>query len=99
MDEAAPQAARTAAADGNALAELRWGWGEAYRIGWDPVRRYWANRRDGKGDDIKTPDQDALWAAIFADYTSSPVRRDYAAPRRIRADPGECQRRAGASGD
>jgi hypothetical protein len=48
MDKAAPQAARTAAADEIALAELRWGWGEAYRIGWDTRRGYWANRRDGK---------------------------------------------------
>ena len=93
MDKAAPQAARTAAADENALAELRWGWGEAYRIGWDARRGYWANRRDGRGDDLTADSQDVLWAAIFADYTSSPVRRNHSAPL---ANPGECERRAGA---
>ena len=78
MDKAAPQAAGTAAPDENALAELRWGWGEAYRIGWDSVRGWWANRRDGQGEDIKAADHDALWAAIFTDYTSSPVLREAA---------------------
>lgn len=94
MDKAAPQAAGTGTFDRYALAELRWGWGDAYRIGWDATRRWWANRRDGNSDDIKASDSDALWAAIFADYTSSPVRRDFSAPV---AEPGECQRRAGAS--
>jgi hypothetical protein len=88
MDEAAPRAAVTTAVDENALAELRWGWGDAYRIGWDARRRWWANRRDGKGEDLTATDHDALWAAIFADYTSCPVRRDYSAPL---ADPRECQ--------
>jgi hypothetical protein len=46
MDKAAPQAARTAAADEIALAELRWGWGEAYRIGWDTRRDYSAPLAD-----------------------------------------------------
>lgn len=50
MGEAAPQAAGTGTAERYALAELRWGWGEAYRIGWDAVRGWWANRRDGKGE-------------------------------------------------
>jgi hypothetical protein len=79
MGEAAPQAAGPGAFGGYALAELRWrwGWGDAYRIGWDAARRWRANRRDGKGNEIKAPDHNALWAAIFADYTSSPVRRDY----------------------
>ncbi|HET6187113.1 MAG TPA: hypothetical protein VFE59_08935 [Trebonia sp.] len=94
MDKAAPQAARTAAADEIALAELRWGWGEAYRIGWDTRRGYWANRRDGKGGDLTADNQDVLWAAIFADYTANPVRRDYSAPL---ADSGECHGRAGAA--
>jgi hypothetical protein len=75
MNEAAPQAAVTTVLDENALADLRWGWGDAYRIGWDARRGWWANRRDGKGDDITAADPDELWAAIYADYTSSPVRR------------------------
>jgi hypothetical protein len=91
MGEAAPQAAATGAFDGYALAGLRWGWGDAYRIGWDATRRWWANRRDGKGDDIKAADPDALWAMIFADYTSSPVRRNYSAPV---PETAECQSRA-----
>jgi hypothetical protein len=94
MSEAAPQAAGTGILVRCALAELRWGWGEAYRIGWDCVRGWWANRRDGTGEDIKATDHDALWAAIFADYTISPVRRDYSAPL---AELGECQRRPGAA--
>ena len=94
MGDAAPQAAETTALDENALADLRYGWGDAYRIGWDAVRGWWANRRDGKGDDIKAADPDALWAAIFADYTSSPVRRNGSAPL---AEPGEGHRRAGAA--
>jgi hypothetical protein len=88
MGEAAPQAAGTGVLGRYALAELRWGWGEAYRIGWDAVRGWWANRRDGTGKDIKAADHDQLWAAIYADYTASPVGRDYSAPP---ADPRECQ--------
>ena len=94
MGEVAPQAAETTALNENALADLRYGWGDAYRIGWDAVRGWWANRRDGKGKDITAADPDALWAAIFADYTSSPVRRNYSAPM---AEPGECQTREGAA--
>jgi hypothetical protein len=76
MSEVAPQAAETTALDENALADLRYGWGEAYRIGWDARRGWWANRRDGKGDDIKAPDPEKLWDAIYADYASCPVRRE-----------------------
>jgi hypothetical protein len=78
MGEAAPQAAVVTAFDENALAKLRYGWGEAYRIGWDARRGWRAHRRDGQGRDITAPGADALWAAIFADYTSSPVRREAA---------------------
>jgi hypothetical protein len=75
-EAAAAQAARTEVPDGDALAALRWGWGEAYRIGWDPVREWWATRRDGKGGDITAGDEDQLWRAIVADYTACPVSRD-----------------------
>ena len=78
MDEAAPQAARTGTADSYDLAELRWGWGDAYRIGWDARRGWWANRRDGKGDDITAADPDKLWAGIYADYAKRPVPRGVA---------------------
>jgi hypothetical protein len=83
MDGAAPQAAEgvTGAADDYALGALRYGWGDAYRIGWDARRGWWANRRDGKREDITAADHTELWAAIFADYTSSPVRRDDSAPQ------------------
>ena len=46
--------ARAGTADEQALAALRWGWGEAYRIGWDAARGWWAARRDGKGGHITT---------------------------------------------
>lgn len=75
MGEAAPQAAVITAVDEIALADLRWGWGDAYRIGWDTGRGWWANRRDGKGGDITAGSHGALWDAIYADYTASPVRR------------------------
>jgi hypothetical protein len=44
MNEAAPQAAGTGADEDQQLAALRFNWGEAYRIGWDPVREWWAHR-------------------------------------------------------
>lgn len=76
--EAAPQAAGASAVtpDEQALAALRWGWGEAYRIGWDASRGWWAARRDGKGGDITAGDSDALWQAIVDDYALLPVPRD-----------------------
>ena len=85
MDEGVPQAAvvRAAWADeatGNAVAGLRHGWGEVYRIGWDATRGYWANRRDGVGGDITAEDPDELRSAIFADYQLKPVPRPQGAP-------------------
>jgi hypothetical protein len=78
MGEAAPQAAVVTVFDENALAELRYGWGEAYRIGWDARRGWWANRRDGQGEDITAPGPDGLWVAIRADYGRRPVPREVA---------------------
>ncbi len=76
--KAAPQAAGASAvaADEQALAALRWGWGEAYRIGWDATRGWRAARRDGKGGDITAGDSDELWQAIVDDYALLPVPRD-----------------------
>jgi hypothetical protein len=79
MDEAAPQAAG-GAIDGYALAALRFGWGEAYRIGWDAERGWWAQRRDDIGGDITGDDSDELWQAIRQDYDGKPVPRDCPAP-------------------
>jgi hypothetical protein len=50
-------------AGGDALGALRFGWDDAYDIGRDDQRGYWARRRDGLADD-----PDALWSAIRADY-------------------------------
>ena len=67
--------ARARTADEQALASLRWGWGEAYRIGWDAARGWWAARRDGKGGHITASDSDELWQAIVDDYALRPVHR------------------------
>jgi len=75
MDEGAPQAAR-AGADEARLGALRHGWGEAYRTGWDPVRGWWAQRRDNLGGDITADAPDGLWKAIVDDYTLKPVPRE-----------------------
>jgi hypothetical protein len=75
MSEAAPQAARTGV-DEDVLGALVYNWGEAYRIGWDPARGYWAHRRDDIGGDITADDPDQLWQAIHQDYELKPVPRD-----------------------
>jgi hypothetical protein len=80
MGETAPQAARGKTPDERALEALRWNWGEAYLIGWDVVRDWWANRRDGLGGDITAAGPDELRAAILADYTLKPVPRAAAFP-------------------
>ena len=82
MSEAAPRAAGTGTgeADESALAALRWGWGEAYRIGHDTARGWWASRRDNRGGDITADDPDNLWQAILKDYDLKPVPRDLPPP-------------------
>ena len=74
MNEIVPQG--TGTADERALAALRWGWGEAYRIGQDATRGWWAARRDGEGGDITAGDSTELWQAIVDDYGLFPVPRD-----------------------
>jgi hypothetical protein len=68
--------AHAGTADEQALAALRWGWGEAYRTGRDAARGWWAARRDGKGGHITTSDSAELWQAIVDDYALRPVPRD-----------------------
>lgn len=82
MDEAAPQAAKagTGTADDQALAALRHGWGDAYMIGRDDERGWWAARRDQIGGYLTAHDPDGLWTAIQQDYNLKPVPRDCAAP-------------------
>jgi hypothetical protein len=85
MDEGAPQAAAVRTPEEgapeadetikSAVAALRHGWGDAYRIGWDAKRYWWARRRDGLGGDITAHDPDELWSAILDDYTLKPVPR------------------------
>jgi hypothetical protein len=82
MNEGAPQAASSTAEEvaarlrADALARLRYGWGDAYRIGWDPARRWWAQRRDGEGSELTADSNGALWDALFEDYVRKPVPRD-----------------------
>jgi hypothetical protein len=78
MDEAATQAAGggTRTADEPALAALRYGWGDAYMIGWDGERGWWAARRDLIGGYLTAHDADELWTAIQQDYDLKPVPRD-----------------------
>ena len=78
MREAAPQAEEIGIRepDESAAAALRWGWGEAYCIGCDASRGWWANRLDNLGGDIVADDPDGLWRAILEDYTLRPVPRD-----------------------
>lgn len=83
MDEAAPQAAGSSTPQefrAFAIKELRWHWGDAYKIGWDPDRGYWGRRRDGKGTDITAGTASDLLAALRADYHACPVPRSPQAP-------------------
>jgi hypothetical protein len=62
MNEAAPHAAGGISGEdaGDALAALRYGWGDAYTI----------------GGDLTAQDPDGLWVAIKEDYALKPVPRD-----------------------
>jgi hypothetical protein len=86
MNQAAPQAANGKTADDLALEALRWHWGDAYRIGWDAVRGWWARRRDDLGGGITAETADELYAAISADYALKPVPRTAALPARPDGD-------------
>lgn len=67
------------AADKEALKELDFDWGEAYLIGHDDKRGWWAGRRDRVGHLLTAPGPDELRAAIRADYEAKPVPRDLSA--------------------
>jgi len=78
MSRGTPQAARTAA--DYDLEALRHDWGDAYEIGRDEEHGWNARRRDGRGDLLTAADPDGLYKVIAADYSDTPVARDYSAP-------------------
>ena len=61
--------------DEAALAEIRFGWGDAYEIGHDNERGYWAARRDRIGGLLNADTPDLLRKAITEDYAAKPVPR------------------------
>jgi hypothetical protein len=63
------------------LDELRWHWGDAYLIGRDDERGWWAARRDQIGVYLTAADSEALWQAIHANYAAKPVPRETGANR------------------
>jgi hypothetical protein len=62
--------------EAEALEALRWHWGEAYMIGHDGERGWWAARRDKIGGLLTGADPAELEKAILADYSLRPVPRD-----------------------
>jgi hypothetical protein len=76
MIMAADGAAEGRTADDDTLEALRWDWGEAYLIGHDDERGWWAARRDRIGSLLTGADPDALRGQIRADYALKRVPRD-----------------------
>ena len=62
-----------------ALEAIRCGWGDAYLVGHDDERGYWAARRDRIGGLLTALSPDELRQAITEDYTVKPVPREPAA--------------------
>jgi hypothetical protein len=62
--------------DEQALEALRLGWGEAYEIGYDDERGWWAARRDRIGGLFTAADPEALRDYVREDYGVKPVPRD-----------------------
>jgi hypothetical protein len=60
----------------DALEAVRFGWGDAYMIGHDDERGYWAARRDRIGGLLTAADADELRQAISEDYALKPVPRE-----------------------
>jgi hypothetical protein len=82
MEHAAGRTAAGKAADDDALDALRFHWGDAYEIGRDDERGWWARRRDGFGGDLSVAGPDELYEAIAADYALKPVPRSAASADR-----------------
>jgi hypothetical protein len=61
--------------DTAALDDLRFHWGEAYRIGFRGGA-WAASRRDGQGGTLTDPAPEGLLTLIRADYAAMPVPRD-----------------------
>lgn len=79
-DEEAPPAALMAeptAMELLALEALRFNWGDAYELGFDPGRGWWAKRRDGMGGYLLADGPEGLGSAIREDYALRPVPREY----------------------
>ena len=60
------------------LEELRSDWGDAYLIGHDGGRRWWAARRGQTGGLLTAEGPGDLRAQILADYAGHPVPREVA---------------------
>jgi len=67
-------------AGGEALSDLLWNWGDAYKISRD-AEGWHALRRDGAGGQLDTPSAEELHERVRADYHACPVPRDF--------DPGD----------
>lgn len=80
MEDAAGRTAASMAADEDALSALEFDWGEAYMIGHDEERGWWAARRDRIGSYFTAPGPEELREAIRGDYDLKPVPRDLPAP-------------------
>lgn len=79
MDAAAAQNAASkpaTEADQDALKALEFDWGDAYTIGCDDERGWWAGRRDQVGHLLTAPGPAELRVAIRADYGLKRVDRD-----------------------
>lgn len=62
--------------EADALEAIRFGWGDAYLIGHDDGRGYWAARRDRIGGLLTAAGPDELRQAITEDYALKPVPRE-----------------------
>lgn len=62
--------------DQNALDAIRFSWGDAYMIGHDDERGYWAARRDRIGGLLTAPSPDELRQAVADDYALKRVPRE-----------------------
>jgi hypothetical protein len=61
--------------DEAALEAIRFGWGDAYEIGHDDERGYWARRLDRIGVLILADSPDKVHEQVAADYAAKRVER------------------------